>query len=292
MVDGEKMLISVIVPVYNTNPRFIEETLASTLLLKNLCTYEVIIVNDGSTDEATLKFLNQIDKTQFQIIHQQNKGLAGARNTGIAHAQGEYIFPLDSDDKIHADIGYFIQYIQNNKESDIIYGDFQIFGSKAKYSKGREFHPYELFFISNRVSACSIYKKEIWHKVGGYDESFRTCEDWDFWCACAVAKAKFKYLPYANFHYRVIKDGKSLYQKTQHLVYENHQRILAKYPLSILEPSEITMAMNAIVRHRVERKPGRSFAFLLYTISPKLYKILCPILNKLGLLKYKLEFFT
>lgn len=288
MVDGEKMLISVIVPVYNTNPRFIEETLASTLLLKNLCTYEVIIVNDGSTDEATLKFLNQIDTTQFQIIHQQNGGTSSAKNTAIRHAQGEYILPLDSDDRLNAEIIYFIDYLKETKTDDIIYGDLSIFGDKIKKRKFRTFHPYELILIENKLLACSLYKKSVWEELGGYDESFRTCEDWDFWCRCAYINKRFHYLPYSTYDYRIIKDGNSLLQQTQHLVSEHQQRILAKMPVGYLKRNELIDFVNERLRYELQKKKTKAFAMLIYSLSPKFYTFLC----KLGLFKkFKDNFF-
>ena len=89
--------ISVIIPVYNTNPEFLQKAINSVLnqTYKNI---EVIIVNDGSTDNNTLNFLKTLDNKNINIINQENKGLGGARNTGINSATGDYIGFLDADD--------------------------------------------------------------------------------------------------------------------------------------------------------------------------------------------------
>lgn len=74
--------ISVIIPVYNVKPEYIDEAINSVLnqTYKNI---EIIVVNDGSTDENTLNYLKTINNPLIKIVNQENKGLGGARNTGI-----------------------------------------------------------------------------------------------------------------------------------------------------------------------------------------------------------------
>ncbi|MBM6781257.1 glycosyltransferase family 2 protein [Bacteroides mediterraneensis] len=94
--------ISIIVPVYNVAD-YLEECLNSVLnqTLKNI---EIIIINDGSTDDSP-RILNKYKKyPSITIINQPNQGLSSARNTGIRHAVGEYIMFLDSDDWIDSDM--------------------------------------------------------------------------------------------------------------------------------------------------------------------------------------------
>ncbi|MDX2257225.1 MAG: glycosyltransferase family 2 protein [Pseudanabaenaceae cyanobacterium bins.39] len=87
--------VSVIVPVYNVE-RFIKETITS-VLAQTFQDFELIIVDDQSPDRS-MEICEQFHDPRIRIIHQKNRGLAGARNTGIRHAQGEYIALLDSDD--------------------------------------------------------------------------------------------------------------------------------------------------------------------------------------------------
>ena len=91
--------ISIIVPVYNVQD-YLADCLNS-ILSQTFANYEVIIVNDGSTDSSP-QIIDSF-KTKFpnlKIIHQKNQGVSNARNTGIIHSEGEYLFFLDSDDKI------------------------------------------------------------------------------------------------------------------------------------------------------------------------------------------------
>ena len=96
------MKVSVIIPVYNVE-KYVKKCIES-VLQQNLDEYEIIIVNDGSTDQSAkiIQDLYEKNKDIIKIITQKNKGLGGARNTGIENAKGEYLFFLDSDDYIPA----------------------------------------------------------------------------------------------------------------------------------------------------------------------------------------------
>lgn len=120
---SDNYLISVIIPVYNVE-KYINECLQS-LEQQNDCNFEVIAINDGSTDRSIMlaeRFKERIKN--FKIIHQKNKGLGGARNTGIDHASGEFIVFVDSDDIVTPD---FLKVLRNEQISgnfDIVSGKF------------------------------------------------------------------------------------------------------------------------------------------------------------------------
>lgn len=93
------MMFSVIIPVYNVE-KYITKCLKS-ILNQTYSDYEIIIVNDGSTD-SSIKILEKYQSyiSNLKIINQQNRGLGGARNTGIRYARGDYLVFLDSDDYV------------------------------------------------------------------------------------------------------------------------------------------------------------------------------------------------
>lgn len=106
------ILLSIIIPVYNTEKELLIECLNS--IKKELNTkvisqerIEIIIVNDGSSNTSTLDFLENLEN--IKIINQDNRGQAAAKNTGIKVAVGEYIFPLDSDDIVSDFISLYIK---------------------------------------------------------------------------------------------------------------------------------------------------------------------------------------
>lgn len=284
------MFLSVIVPVYNTKPEFIQECLDSINLLHGLCNYEVIIVNDGSTNTDTCQLFDEIKEGGIHNIvkiQQNNKGLSGARNTGIKHAKGTYILPLDSDDKLHHEIKYFIDHLINNPNTDILYGNLLTFGDERQFYELRVFSASQLILFGNILLACSFFKKTYWDKVGGYDETFRTCEDWDFWCRCAMQGANFQYIPYHNFEYRKIYDGKSLLQQTHHLIPEHHQRILDKLS-PCLNHDDIFNDINLLLLKQIKAKPKKAFYLLIFAYFPKLFEWL----YKKKIIRYKDNFIS
>src|SRR4051812_7446520 len=95
------MLFSVVVPCYN-HGNFIRNTIESINNIAGV-PYEIIIVDDGSTDKHTIDVLASLKAEGVNVITQQNAGPGAARNNAIKHAKGDYIIPLDSDDKIRPD---------------------------------------------------------------------------------------------------------------------------------------------------------------------------------------------
>jgi len=93
-----KTLFSIIVPVYNTS-KYIDKCINS-ILNQTYNNYEIIIINDGSTDNSKEVLEKYKDNKKITIINQKNKGLSGARNNGIKKSKGSYIIFIDSDDYI------------------------------------------------------------------------------------------------------------------------------------------------------------------------------------------------
>src|SRR5690554_1078162 len=119
----QSLLISLIIPIYN-----VEDYLAQNLLSVKNQTYrnfEVIIVNDGATDSSAAiaeKFIEDDDR--FKLIHQENKGLSGARNTGLKEAKGDYVFYLDSDDILEDTALELLVNAAVKYQADVVQGNF------------------------------------------------------------------------------------------------------------------------------------------------------------------------
>lgn len=118
------ILISVIIPVYNTAP-YLERCLTS--VVNNTYTnLEIICINDGSTDNSgdiLADFASRDER--IQVITQKNQGLSDARNAGINRASGDYLYYLDSDDWIHKQAFEYLLSAAKESNADIIVGGFQ-----------------------------------------------------------------------------------------------------------------------------------------------------------------------
>lgn len=117
--EDEDIAVSVIVPVYNVE-KYLEQCLDS-LLAQTFKNFEIICVNDGSTDNCE-KILEKYRRTdsRIKVIKQFNQGLGFARNTGLKNANGEYIIFIDSDDFVEADLLEKTYYKAKNTNSDIV----------------------------------------------------------------------------------------------------------------------------------------------------------------------------
>ena len=117
--------LSIILPIYNVS-KYIIRCLQSISTQELNNDIELILVDDGSPDNSiklAIEYLNSYPNLNKQIIHQKNKGLGGARNTGLDYARGEYIWFVDSDDEItHNAINLILT--QLNKKNEIIVFDF------------------------------------------------------------------------------------------------------------------------------------------------------------------------
>ncbi len=197
-------IISIIIPCYN-HGHFINDALESIRVPPDI-PFEIIIVDDGSTDQNTIHVLEDLRGKGYRVFTQENKGLSGARNTAISFAKGKYILPLDCDNKILANyIPYAVNFLERNSTFSIVYGNADFFGDKTGPKPTREFSLQELI-TGNFIDACAIFRKEAWAAIGGYDESKTMrlgIEDWEFWLHLAFKGFKFHHYDEKAFLYRI-----------------------------------------------------------------------------------------
>lgn len=172
-------LISVIVPCYN-QAEYMDECLAS-VLAQTYQNWECIIVNDGSPDNTEEIALQWTAKDpRFKYLKKENGGLSFARNAGIEIAKGEWILPLDSDDRIGNQYLELAEKEFNNGYT-VIYCKAELFGVKTGTWNLPEFNLQTLSY-TNLIFCTAFFKKEDWLAIGGYDtEMIYGFEDWEFW---------------------------------------------------------------------------------------------------------------
>ena len=199
--------VSVIIPVYNMAD-YIEETVKS-VLSSDYDNFEIILVDDGSKDNSLsiAKNLSYKDD-RIKVISQNNSGVSAARNNGISNALGEYIFPLDADDKIAPELlSRSVKEFLSDKDVKCVTCRAEFFGSKTGEWKLREFS-LPLIARKNMIPASAMFKKTDWERTGGYSTEIIAREDWDFWIGVLKDGGKVVRLDYIGLFYRIRENSK------------------------------------------------------------------------------------
>jgi len=273
-----KVIISIIIPCYNQGI-YIEEALQSILQCEDKSIYEIIIVNDGSTDEITLNKLKEISAKGYTMINQANKGLGAARNAGIKAACGKYILPLDCDNKIRPEYIYEgIKLLDKDPSLDVVYSDAEYFGEKTGTWESGEFNLQRLM-IENYIDACAIFRKSTWERIGGYDENMPVMgyEDWDLWLRIAFQNGKFAYINRMLFYYRY--SSKSMI----HTVQKNKLSIIFEYMEKKHSLYLNRLYLNRLILFKASKNKGLVFYLFMKSCFPRISNLL----RKAGIMKSK-----
>jgi len=181
-------LVSVIIPTYNRNA-MVREAVAS-VLAQSYRDFELIVVDDGSTD-GTAEDLHSRFGASIRVMQQPRRGVAAARNQGVRVARGDYIAFLDSDDtwlprKLERQMEFMVAGDRRISQTDEIWirnGRRVNPMKKHRKSSGDVFRAsLELCLVS---PSAVILTCELFDAVGGFDDSFDVCEDYDLWLRIA-----------------------------------------------------------------------------------------------------------
>jgi glycosyltransferase involved in cell wall biosynthesis len=196
-------LVSIIVPCYN-QAQYLDEALQS-VLDQAYTNWECIIVNDGSPDNTEQVAKKWLEKdSRFKYVYQENKGLSSARNSGIGQATGEFILPLDADDKIAPNyIKLAVFTFEEDGSLKVVYSKAGKFGDENRLWILAPFSIYDLCRY-NMIFCSALYRREDWKRVGGYDVNMiYGLEDWEFWIAILKNGGGVKCLEEIGFYYRI-----------------------------------------------------------------------------------------
>ncbi len=215
MSDSRTPIVSIVMCAFNA-ARYIRETIDS-VLAQTFTDFELIIVNDGSSDQ-TVEIVHSYSDARIVLLEQQNAGPAAARNTALKQASGNYLAILDSDDLwlshyLETMLGIF----KTDSNIDFVYPNAELFGTPSW--NGKRFMdrdpsslPVTLDKLISRecnVFISSVFKREIIDQVGGFDISLRGSEDLDLWLRICQAGYNFTFTTEVLAKYRKRDDSLS-----------------------------------------------------------------------------------
>lgn len=183
-------MVSVVIPVYNSAP-YLKESIES-VLAQNFQDYELIAVDDGSTDgSGEILDAYALQDSRIKVFHQENQGISGARNAGMAQARGKYIAVMDSDDVCLPDrLSKQVALMQKHPEVGICGTRCSFFGDKGEYLGTTPPIDYKLIncwlIFTPTLSHTSIIVRRdiVSEKKIQYDPSLKAAEDYDFYIQC------------------------------------------------------------------------------------------------------------
>ena len=249
-------VLSIIIPCYN-HGIYLIDAVQSVECYPNKQDYEIIIVNDGSSDTDTIQILNTLSQKGYTVLHQPNLGLSAARNNGIRISKGIYLLILDADNKIRPSyIHKGIEVLDANHEVGIVYGDCQFFGEIEKKMTQGKFSKKKIL-IENYIDACVIMRKKIWEEANGYDTAIPEISDWDLHLTALSNNWSFHYIPEILFDYRVRSDAMS----RTHKKHDEHKNYIAKkhsllYRNAFLETITIKARIMSVLKDVWEKLKG------------------------------------
>lgn len=210
------MLLSIVVPVYNVE-KYLEQCMRSILI--DSCDYEIILVNDGSTDNSKQiceKFAREF--SVVKLVNKKNAGLSAARNTGFENAKGKYILFLDSDDYlVDGSVTKILKYIEDKNE-DVLMSDYYevceneiVDTVRFKIDETKNINNIKKQIFSDQGCIWTawkfIVKREFLEKKNISFKEGYLHEDVDYTTRIILAMDSFKYMDFIWYNYRVSREG-------------------------------------------------------------------------------------
>lgn len=238
-------LVSVIIPCHNY-ARYLRESVES-VLMQTMPNWEIIIINDGSTDntaEVAAKILEDFPGHKIRFFTQECRGIVQPRNRGVTLARGEFILPLDADDLIAPSfLEKTVAVLQKDASLGYVGTKALFFGSSNKVWPLEPFIPLALL-TTNQQTNTTLYRKKMWKEVGGYEPRMvHGYMDWEFWIRCTKAGWIGVQLEEPLFLYRRKEDSVVMQAKKRDILIK--EQIIRLHP-EIYDAAKLTTVGDEI----------------------------------------------
>ena len=219
--DGD---VTVVIPCFN-HGAYIGEAVGSVLAQEGPAP-RIVVVDDGSTDEATARALGALPDG-VEVIHQANAGPAAARNAGIESTDSAYLLMLDADDRLpEGALADLREALDADPKAGYAYGVMHFFGDWSGEVRLPPYDPYRLLY-RGIVGWIGLIRREAWEAVGHFDPALQGFEDWDFTLGALAAGWRGRRLDRVVLDYR--KHGRSGLEQDRRRYRELYRRLRAKH---------------------------------------------------------------
>lgn len=236
--------VSVVIPCYNLG-EYLDEAVQS-VLDQTYQDFEILIVDDGSTDERTRALLASYERPRTRVVRTENRGLSAARNSGAAMTSGRYLCMLDADDRLEP------SYMQRSvevldAEPDVAFVShwLRTFGDE-EWTWQPESCELPDLLNTNTINGAALVRRDAFLAGGGFDETLREgFEDWDFWITLVERGFRGRILREILFNYRRRADSMSremmkgdLFARLHRLLAQKHARSYQAHLPLLIESSD------------------------------------------------------
>lgn len=198
-------LISIVLPTYNGS-KFIRASIDSCLK-QTYIHFELIIVNDCSTDDTEQIVKSYDDPRIVYVKNETNQRLPKSLNIGFSRAKGEF-FTWTSDDNYFAEDA--LEKMMKEMEAtsaDLVYAPYYTIDEDNSITGSREVGPMGNILLDNIVKACFLYKRKVHETLGGYQPNLFLVEDYDFWIRTVFQGFILSFLKEKLYYYRFHEDS-------------------------------------------------------------------------------------
>lgn len=232
----EKPLISIVMPVYNTDPGFLREAIHS-ITAQFYPNWELCIADDASTDPAIRQILEQVcagDARVRVVYREQNGHISLASNSAIEIADGEFVALMDHDDRLSKDALYWVaREIRNHPDVDLVYSDEDKIRADGGLS-GPHFKPdwnEELFLTQNYINHLSVFRRDLLIEAGGLRAGYEGSQDHDLILriVARTSPEKIRHIPRVLYHWRVFAGSGSFSQSFLSRAIDARRRAVRDY---------------------------------------------------------------
>ena len=254
----QRPLISVLMPVYNTPPAFLQQAIDS-VCRQLYAHWELCIADDASTDPAVREVLEVAARrdTRIKITYRaQNGHISHASNSALALAEGEFVALFDHDDMLAEDALYWVaESLERHPDAGLLYSDEdKINESNQRYDP--YFKPqlnYELLLAQNMICHLGVYRTELIRSLGGFRTGYEGAQDYDL--ALRVIErlepAQVVHVPHVLYHWRAIAGSTALAAGEKNYAAEAGRRAVAEHLARTGVQAEVLPAPEALALNRV-----------------------------------------
>lgn len=232
----EPPLISVLLPVYNSNLKWLRSAILS--VQKQLYPHwELCICDDASTDKRIGPLLQKYARRdpRIRVMRRAENGhIAAASNDALGLARGEFVALLDHDDTVAPTALYFVAHALNDDpQLQLLYSDEDKLDAQSRRSDPyfkSDWNP-ELLLAQNFVSHLGVYRTELVRRVGGFRVGFEGSQDHDLTLRCAeqITPAQIKHLPHVLYHWRTTDESTASFATAKPYAQQAAQRAVQEH---------------------------------------------------------------